>query len=619
VTDAAITLRHKHHARTTAPEPTAELLARLRQDVARLLHIDGPRYRRLWAYYRNPMRIVAVDTDDSTGAARPYRQAQEWGLPSRITGVRASSDIDAGLELVGDIARKEVDIENDIAWRVDTMVDSLFGKSVTISSAAIDPARRAMLGELLRLVIAQHGGVSFLQQMALIGGVYGFVDVVVKLDRARLADLDPTDRSALATCAGVADLGHPPVCDDDRDTTGTNDFFPTADADPSAPGGDGDTDVATTAPAPHPPATGPARGDSDTQAPKDRAATHTGSPDALARVARLIRLEIVEPARALPVLSPVDVRNVDAYAQAYALPRRAAASTVAAPRAASRSFKARWIDRVRRSATGLLGARDPQPKRRIPPSDDDIDGTVFVLDLLTPSHWYRYEDDHLVASGINSLGVLPLVHVQNVAQPFTYEGASDVEPLLPLQDELNTRLSDRAHRITLQSFKMYLGKGIEGFTELPVTPGQMWATDNADANVIEFGGDAACPSEDAHIAEVREALDKTSGVTPIAAGAIKGRIGRLTSAAALRVTLQALLNRTEKKRTTYGAAIERICELSLAWLDAAGVLATTADERRIEINWPSPIPQNESELLDQAEAKLRVGVPRDIVLRELGY
>jgi hypothetical protein len=211
------------------------------------------------------------------------------------------------------------------------------------------------------------------------------------------------------------------------------------------------------------------------------------------------------------------------------------------------------------------------------------------------------------------------VHVQNTAVPLEYAGASDVEPLVPLQDELNTRLSDRANRITLQSFKMYLGKSIENFTSMPVAPGRMWMSDDPNADVIEFGGDASCPSEDAHISDMREALDKTSGVTPIAAGAIKGRIGNLTSAAALRVTLQALLAKTEKKRTTYGAAIAQMCELALAWLDRAGLFATTPDERQVELSWPSPIPENELERLQEAEAKARLGVPREVLLRELGY
>jgi hypothetical protein len=244
---------------------------------------------------------------------------------------------------------------------------------------------------------------------------------------------------------------------------------------------------------------------------------------------------------------------------------------------------------------------------------------VQTLEILTDRHWQRYENEHLVDEGENSLGRLPLVHIQNVAVPFAYEGGSDVEPLVPLQDELNTRLSDRAYRITMQSFKMYLGKGIDDFTKLPIGPGRMYTTDNENAQIIEFGGDSACPNEQAHIDEVREALDKTSGVSPIAAGAIKGRIGRLSSAAAMRVTMLALLGRTERKRTTYGPAIAQMCELALAWLDRAGLFATTPAERRVEIHWGNPIPANVEERIGEAKAKKDLGVDPKVIARELGY
>ncbi len=243
----------------------------------------------------------------------------------------------------------------------------------------------------------------------------------------------------------------------------------------------------------------------------------------------------------------------------------------------------------------------------------------MTIDMITSRSWRRYQDGKVVAEGNNSLGRVPLVHIQNTAVPFSYSGGSEVEPLIPLQDELNTRLSDRANRITMQSFKMYLGKAIENFDKLPVAPGRMWVSDDPAADVIEFGGDASSPSEDAHLADLRDAIDKASGVTPIAAGVIKDKIGNLTSAAALRVTLQALIAKTEKRRTSYGAAIEQMCELALAWLDRAGLFATLPEERAIEISWPSPLPENELEKLTEAEAKARIGVPKEIVLRELGY
>ncbi|MCG8512055.1 MAG: phage portal protein, partial [Rhodospirillales bacterium] len=243
------------------------------------------------------------------------------------------------------------------------------------------------------------------------------------------------------------------------------------------------------------------------------------------------------------------------------------------------------------------------------------DQRAVYIGKRTATGWKRLRVD----TAPNAFRRIPIVHIQNLPQPFFYEGISDVEPLIPLQDELNTRLSDRANRVTFQSFKMYLGRGIEQFTERPVGPGQMWATDNLDASIQEFGGDADSPSETVHIEEIRQAMDKTSGVTPVAAGLIRDKVGNLTSENALRIVLMGLLARTQKKRVTYGGGIERLCELVLHAADIAGVLRTEPDQRRVRIDWPNPFPQNESQLLANAKLKLDIGVPRRQVLAELGY
>src|SRR5258708_2228957 len=80
--------------------------------------------------------------------------------------------------------------------------------------------------------------------------------------------------------------------------------------------------------------------------------------------------------------------------------------------------------------------------------------------------------------------------------------------------------------------------------------------------------------------------------------------------------LLALVAKTSGKGTVYGTGIGRICELALMWLDRAGVFPTTADERRIELHWPSPLPENDLETLQEAETKLRIGVAKDVVLKE---
>ena len=444
-------------------------------------------FARLWDYYANPSADPV--TSGAVGrkvseAGRPYVQAQEVGLPARITGL-ARSPQNGALEArsVGDIQRKEVVIENDIGWRVNAAVDFLFGTPINIISKAPDGRRRTEIEAIVKAVFAANGGLGFFQDMAVLGSVYGFVDCLVR----------------------------------------PGSFMP---SDPSG----------------------------------SRASATTPSLSSALQWARQIDLELIEAPRALPVLDEDDYRLITCYVQHFyqkknTLNRR-------------NSFLSRIL-----TATGQRG---------------DTRQLVAVTEVISASHWQRYEDKELVAEGELPWGFLPAVHIQNIAQPYFYEGLSDVEPLIPLQDELNTRLSDRASRITFQSFKMYLGKGIDGFENQPVSPGRMWCTDNPEASIQEFGGDGATPSEQLHIAEIREALDKTSGVTPVVAGVIRSRLGNLTSAVALRLTFMGMLSKNERKQHTYSEGVREICRMVLSMLDTAGIYQTAEDERDVDILFPVP-------------------------------
>lgn len=455
-----------------------------------------PRYERLWRYYRNPVTKMGA----SSANGRGYELAQEQGLPARLT-----------LATGGDGSPRERVIENDIAWRVHTLVDFMFGKSVLVQSLAEGASRAELLETFLRAVFEHNGGVSFFQDLALLGSVYGFVDVMVHVSPSAAAAGDPLE------------------------------------------------------------------------------------------VAKCVTLEIVEAPRAVPVVDASDFRRLQAYVLHVQQPT---GEFEAGP------LLSRVRDRVLRGRPGA--------KRAV----------VEQTQVWTAEVHQRYRRNRsgfgagqrlLVESQVNALGRIPVVHIQNLPQPFFYDGLSEVEPLIPLQDELNTRLSDRANRVTFQSFKMYLGKGIEGFTERPVGPGQMWSTDNPDASIETFGGDGANPSEEAHIAEIRDAMDKTSGVTPVAAGQIRGKVGNLTSENALRIVLMGLLAKTEKKRVTYGAGLERLCELMLHAVDVHGLLPNEPEERRIRLDWPNPVPDSETQRLQNAALKVELGVPRKQVLAELGY
>lgn len=475
-------------------------------------------FERLWKYYRNEIHgldgglALPLAGDGWAEVARPYVQDQEFGLPARITGrsylgygaggLGLPANLRRGTEPSGAAARrKEVVVENDIGWRIDTGVHFLFGKAPIIESLAPDPARAREIEALLAAVFQANGGVAFFQELALLGGVYGFADVVLRLTEG----LTQVDGRWVRS------------------------------------GGDTAEEI-----------------------------------DPLAAV----RLEAVEASRAIPILDEEDFRTVRYYVLHY------------------------------HKLLNQVIVADDLPLQQ---------ATCRVTEILGPDWWQYYEDGSLVAEGPNVLGQVPVVHIQNLPLPGRYEGAGEVEPLIPLQDELNTRLSDRASRVTFQSFKMYLGRGIENFENRPVAPGRMWSTDNPDAAIEEFGGDADSPSESAHVSELREAMDKLSGVTALTAGLINGRLGNLTSAAALKVTLMGTLARVERKRVTYGEGLARLSAMILSLVDRAGIFANTADERRVRIHWPDPLPENQREQLEQAQMKLNLGIPRADVLRELGY
>jgi hypothetical protein len=255
----------------------------------------------------------------------------------------------------------------------------------------------------------------------------------------------------------------------------------------------------------------------------------------------------------------------------------------------------------------------------------------FSFDLFNAASWQRYVKGELEGIGPNLLGFVPFVRYVNAGDPAAGSrvgpagsgaidvGTGDVEPLIGLQDELNTRLSDRAYRVTMTSFRMWLGRGIEDFTKRPVGPGQMWSTDNPSASIETFGGDATTPSEEAHIGEVREALDKISGVPPVAAGVLRAKLGDLTSAVALRVTLIALLARTERKRAALAQTMTELVQRLLDLLDRAGLVASNPNDRGIDINWPTALPESDMDRLREAQVKVALGVPRNVVLGELGY
>jgi hypothetical protein len=516
-----------------ALEPFADIP--LSEDLLELLIAEHesealPRLERLWRYYRNPL----AEPNDHGGTTAP--PAQSAGLPPRLT-------LDQ-VDLERDLYSREIVIENDIAWRIHTLVDFMFPDAPTVSSSAADPRTREQINAILEAVLnegSDAGDVSLWQNAALLGSVYGFVDFLVNLrEPAR-------PRGGVSTSA-----------------TNRHQDVPVTSAE-SSPG---------------------------------NAPSNPLPPDLIHAIKSSLSIETVEAPRAIPLLSRHDYRVLDAYILHWRQPIHDVE-------------REGWLSRLTRAVVKPMHghAWALQSQR----------ASITVTIIMSADRIQRYEDGVLVSETVNRLGRIPVVHVQNLPQPLRFEGLSDVEPLIPLQDELNIRLSDRANRVTMQSFRMWLAKGIDGFIDRPVGPGQMWMTDNPDASIESFGGDADSPSERQHLEELREALDRASGVTPAAAGHIKARVGNLTSENALRISLMGTIAKIKRKRITYGSGIRKLCEMILHALDVQGLYRTESADRAVEVTWTDPIPADETRRIQDALDKAQLGVPLDVLRAELGY
>lgn len=233
----------------------------------------------------------------------------------------------------------------------------------------------------------------------------------------------------------------------------------------------------------------------------------------------------------------------------------------------------------------------------------------------------RIDGDYELVDGMDipvPEGMLPVVHLQHATERDEYEGCGEVERLIPLQDELNTRLSDRGRGITWGANPPWVGKGVQKFDEIPFGP-DVRINIGEDEEVERLGSDSKDQGQDDHIAEIRDALDRVSSIPPLAAGDVKDQLGNLTSAVALKVVLRGMIAKLRRLRKAHGRALAEIAEKTLTYANAVGVLKTSPEDRRIEIDWGDPIEIELQERLDAALSKKTLGVPDNQIWKELGY
>lgn len=270
-----------------------------------------------------------------------------------------------------------------------------------------------------------------------------------------------------------------------------------------------------------------------------------------------------------------------------------------------------------------------------------LEGTRAVYtytEILTDSVLEEYVNDELLDARENPLGVIPIVHIRNIAISGSPWGLADIVDVIPLNREYNEKCTDVSDIINYHAAPVTIVTGAK-ISNLEKGPKKIWGGLPKDANVfnLENGVDLTGPL--AYLDLIKRAMHELTGVPETALGQAQPISN--TSGVALSITYFPLIQRFSLKQTNYTYGFKQINELILRTLflyepmtriynpDTQGIRTTDEQPLAVDPNdpevydtttdWPSPLPVDTLVKLNEIQAKLALGLEsKRGALRDLG-
>ena len=208
---------------------------------------------------------------------------------------------------------------------------------------------------------------------------------------------------------------------------------------------------------------------------------------------------------------------------------------------------------------------------------------VEVTEEWTPTEFALTVGDREAVRTANPYGFIPFVHIPNARPANEFWGVSDLKDVVPLNRELNERMSDMSDVIRFHSDPPVIFKGVSEHSNLAVGPGTVWdIPEGAEVELLEWRGQA--PTVGEHVERVMRALHDVAETPKTAFG----DSGRLLSGVALETELQPLIQKTLRKRAWWNAGLRRRNRylLRIAELKGLGGFAPY----RSRVIWPPLLP-----------------------------
>jgi hypothetical protein len=270
-----------------------------------------------------------------------------------------------------------------------------------------------------------------------------------------------------------------------------------------------------------------------------------------------------------------------------------------------------------------------------------LEGTrqVFTYtEILTDDVIEEYVNDELIDSRPNPLGLIPVVHIPNIAVSGSPWGLSDAHDIITINRSYNEIATDVADIINYHAAPVTVIVGAKS-GNLEKGAKKVWGGLPKDAQVFNLeGGSAGLSGAMQYMQLLKMSMHEIMNIPETALGQAQPISN--TSGVALSIQFQPLMNRYSQKVAQYGKGLERINELVILNLavkepeslqynpDTDGPI--TSDQlTQLDPNdpitylsyahFPPPLPLDKLVLLNELQQKMSMGLEsKEGALRALG-
>lgn len=258
-------------------------------------------------------------------------------------------------------------------------------------------------------------------------------------------------------------------------------------------------------------------------------------------------------------------------------------------------------------------------------------------EILTDEIIQQFINDELVDEYPNAIGMVPVVHIPNVSISSSPWGQSDIWDIIPLNRELNEKMTEVSDIINYHAAPVTIITGAKA-SQLERGPKKVWAGLPKDAQVFNLESRGEMSGALEYIQFLKRTMHEITGIPEAALGQFQPVSN--TSGVALAIQYQPLMNRYQMKKIHFTKGLERINELvirsaavfrpellvynpqgsakperdNLLQLDPADPITY-----KTTVHWPEPLPVDVLIKLNEVQAKMALGLEsKRGALRTLG-